>query len=40
LVHGDTKPGNFAFVDGEVSAVSTEEMATVGDPLADHRLAR
>jgi len=35
LVHGDTKPGNFAFVDGEVSAVFDWEMATVGDPLAD-----
>jgi aminoglycoside phosphotransferase (APT) family kinase protein len=35
LVHGDTKPGNFAFVDGEVSGVFDWEMATVGDPLAD-----
>ena len=34
-MHGDTKPGNFAFVDGEVSAVFDWEMATVGDPLAD-----
>jgi aminoglycoside phosphotransferase (APT) family kinase protein len=35
LVHGDTKPGNFAFVDGDVSAVFDWEMATVGDPLSD-----
>jgi aminoglycoside phosphotransferase (APT) family kinase protein len=36
LVHGDTKPGNFAFTaDGEVSAVFDWEMATVGDPLTD-----
>jgi aminoglycoside phosphotransferase (APT) family kinase protein len=35
LVHGDPKPGNFAFEDGEVSAVFDWEMAKVGDPLAD-----
>jgi aminoglycoside phosphotransferase (APT) family kinase protein len=35
LVHGDTKPGNFAFVGNEVSAVFDWEMATVGDPLTD-----
>jgi len=35
LVHGDPKPGNFAFVGDEVSAVFDWEMATVGDPLAD-----
>ncbi len=35
LVHGDPKPGNFAFEGGEVSAVFDWEMATVGDPLAD-----
>jgi aminoglycoside phosphotransferase (APT) family kinase protein len=35
LVHGDTKPGNFAFVDGEVSGVFDWEMATIGDPLTD-----
>jgi aminoglycoside phosphotransferase (APT) family kinase protein len=36
LVHGDPKPGNFAFDDaGEVTAVFDWEMATVGDPLAD-----
>jgi aminoglycoside phosphotransferase (APT) family kinase protein len=35
LVHGDLKVGNFAFEDGEVTAVFDWEMATVGDPLAD-----
>jgi aminoglycoside phosphotransferase (APT) family kinase protein len=35
LVHGDPKPGNFAFLEGEVIAVYDWEMATVGDPLAD-----
>jgi aminoglycoside phosphotransferase (APT) family kinase protein len=35
LVHGDAKPGNFAFVDDQVSAVFDWEMATVGDPLTD-----
>jgi aminoglycoside phosphotransferase (APT) family kinase protein len=35
LVHGDPKPGNFAFVDDEVNAVFDWELATVGDPLAD-----
>ena len=35
LVHGDTKPGNFAFVGDDVSAVFDWEMTTVGDPLAD-----
>jgi len=35
LVHGDPKPGNFAFEGAEVSAVFDWEMATVGDPLAD-----
>ena len=35
LVHGDAKPGNFAFADGRVSAVFDWEMATVGDPLTD-----
>ncbi len=35
LVHGDPKPGNFAFEGGEVSAVFDWEMSTVGDPLAD-----
>lgn len=35
LVHGDAKPGNFAFNEGEVSAVFDWEMTTVGDPLTD-----
>lgn len=35
LVHGDAKPGNFAFIEGEVSAVFDWEMTTVGDPLTD-----
>jgi aminoglycoside phosphotransferase (APT) family kinase protein len=35
LVHGDPKPGNFAFEGAEVSGVFDWEMTTVGDPLAD-----
>ena len=35
LVHGDPKPGNFAFVDDEVSAVFDWELTALGDPLAD-----
>ncbi len=35
LVHGDAKPGNFAFWEGEVTAVLDWEMASIGDPLAD-----
>ena len=35
LVHGDPKPGNFAFVDDEVTAVFDWELATIGDPMAD-----
>jgi aminoglycoside phosphotransferase (APT) family kinase protein len=35
LVHGDTKPGNFAFVGDDVSAVFDWEMATIGDPMTD-----
>lgn len=35
LVHGDAKPGNFAFDGSEVSAVFDWEMASVGDPLSD-----
>ncbi len=35
LVHGDAKPGNFAFADGQVSAVFDWEMTTVGHPLTD-----
>ncbi|EJZ09965.1 hypothetical protein MVAC_10772 [Mycolicibacterium vaccae ATCC 25954] len=34
-MHGDAKPGNFAFTDGQVSAVFDREMTTVGDPLTD-----
>ena len=39
-MHGDAKPGNFAFIGGEVSAVFDWEMTTVGDPSDRHRLAR
>jgi aminoglycoside phosphotransferase (APT) family kinase protein len=35
LVHGDPKPGNFAFDNDRVSGVCDWEMASVGDPLAD-----
>jgi aminoglycoside phosphotransferase (APT) family kinase protein len=35
LVHGDAKPGNFAFVGDHVSAVFDWEMSTLGDPLTD-----
>jgi aminoglycoside phosphotransferase (APT) family kinase protein len=35
LVHGDAKPGNFAFVGDQVSAVFDWELTDVGDPLAD-----
>ena len=35
LVHGDPKPGNFAFLDDAVSVIFDWELATVGDPLAD-----
>jgi aminoglycoside phosphotransferase (APT) family kinase protein len=35
LVHGDAKPGNFAFVSDDVSAVFDWELTTVGDPLTD-----
>jgi aminoglycoside phosphotransferase (APT) family kinase protein len=35
LVHGDAKPGNFAFTDDRVSGVFDWEMTTAGDPLAD-----
>lgn len=35
LVHGDPKPGNFAFVGGEVTGVFDWELATIGDPLSD-----
>jgi aminoglycoside phosphotransferase (APT) family kinase protein len=35
LVHGDTKGGNFAFVDDDVSGVFDWEMASIGDPMTD-----
>ena len=35
LVHGDAKPGNFAFVGDEVSAVFDWELTTLGDPMTD-----
>jgi len=35
LVHGDAKPGNYAFEGAEVSAVFDWEMATLGDPMGD-----
>lgn len=35
LVHGDMKPGNFAFVHDVVSAVFDWELADIGDPMAD-----
>jgi aminoglycoside phosphotransferase (APT) family kinase protein len=35
LVHGDPKPGNFAFVADEVHAVFDWELTSLGDPLAD-----
>jgi aminoglycoside phosphotransferase (APT) family kinase protein len=35
LVHGDAKPGNFAFGGDDVSAVFDWEMTTIGDPLTD-----
>ncbi|WP_445167901.1 phosphotransferase family protein [Mycolicibacterium sp. Dal123E01] len=35
LVHGDAKPGNFAFLGDEVSAVFDWELTGVGDPLTD-----
>lgn len=35
LIHGDPKPGNFAFEGDTVSAVFDWEMAAIGDPLTD-----
>ena len=35
LVHGDAKPGNFAFVGDAVSAVFDWELTTIGDPMTD-----
>ncbi|MFN8027456.1 MAG: phosphotransferase family protein [Acidimicrobiia bacterium] len=35
LVHGDAKPGNFAFVRDRLTASFDWEMTTLGDPMAD-----
>jgi len=35
LVHGDAKPGNFAFVGSELTATFDWEMSFLGDPMAD-----
>lgn len=35
LVHGDPKPGNFAFVGDELTASFDWELASLGDPMAD-----
>jgi aminoglycoside phosphotransferase (APT) family kinase protein len=35
LVHGDAKPGNFAFVGAELTAAFDWEMAALGDPVSD-----
>jgi aminoglycoside phosphotransferase (APT) family kinase protein len=35
LVHGDAKPGNFAFVGDRLSATFDWELATLGDPMTD-----
>jgi aminoglycoside phosphotransferase (APT) family kinase protein len=35
LVHGDAKPGNFAYVGDELTAVFDWELATLGDPRTD-----
>ena len=35
LVHGDAKPGNFAFVGRELTASFDWEMSFLGDPMAD-----
>jgi aminoglycoside phosphotransferase (APT) family kinase protein len=35
LVHGDAKPGNFAFVGDDVSALFDWELTTLGVPLTD-----
>ena len=40
LVHGDPKPGNFAFVDDEVSAVFDWEITTARRSARRHRLGR
>jgi len=35
LVHGDAKPGNFAFVGRDLTATFDWEMSFLGDPMAD-----
>jgi aminoglycoside phosphotransferase (APT) family kinase protein len=35
LVHGDAKPGNFAFVGDELTASFDWELASLGDPMMD-----
>jgi aminoglycoside phosphotransferase (APT) family kinase protein len=35
LVHGDAKPGNFAFVGAELTASFDWEMTALGDPMSD-----
>jgi aminoglycoside phosphotransferase (APT) family kinase protein len=35
LVHGDAKPGNFAFVGDQLTATFDWELASLGDPMAD-----
>ncbi len=35
LVHGDAKPGNFAFVGDRLTASFDWELASLGDPMAD-----
>lgn len=35
LLHGDAKPGNFAFVGDELTATFDWELASLGDPMAD-----
>lgn len=35
LVHGDAKPGNYAFVGDRLSATFDWEMAALGDPMTD-----
>lgn len=35
LVHGDAKPGNYAFVGAELTATFDWEMAGLGDPMTD-----
>jgi len=35
LVHGDAKPGNYAFVGADLTATFDWEMAALGDPMTD-----